>query len=790
MLPSSHGGPARELRVLVVATLTLPESRGSSLERVGSIVEPMCADGHRVTCVVHTGGPSDHDVAKLISYGAEVHPVTRSLDFPGLLESERFDAAFLVDENAVSQCLPTISRVSPLTKIITADLAQAVPTQFVLDTYSVDPEIADLALRSYVGAHSDDDPVSLVVVIDPTQTEAAFARATAVLNDLGLDPTQIADVVLVPFGPDFPLPSNAVVVGQTASGARMVDADAGPAAWHAATGVTRTIRRPRPRATLAVIAGDDARALGLQLSALERARLGSDVEVTIVASGPGADMEREMARASGARIVRCGAEVGRRQAWQLAAEASRAEHIVALSPLALPQAGFVDPLIARLRSGAALAGPVVAGSYGFLVADDGSLWPRDEHQPDPPAALALDCIAARRDLLIDGLPDLPAGDGHAEVQLARWTANRGGIGIAPDALVERHSAADATAAICTHNRADELAACVAALEAAGFAEILIVDNGSTDDTAAVAAELARSSAAVRTVFEPEPGLSNARNTAAAAARHELLLFLDDDARPAPGWREQLTWALADPNVVHAGGPVCALWPPSRIPGWPGRELEWMLSVLDLGDANRDLTPPDVLFGANWGITRSALRAAGGFDPALGWNHAHATTMIAGEEVMVAQRLHEAQLGRTRYIASAATGHRIAPHRLDPAWIAARSLSLGVEMVCWSVLKGEANREQMVGWAERAAQCLFPTVAHAGVSLTGAWDVDRMLAAITNTALPLPLQVDAATWLGELAAAVTFAGEQDVLAGGFRLSVAGVVPPLETLQPDCLTAVAS
>jgi hypothetical protein len=81
----------------------------------------------------------------------------------------------------------------------------------------------------------------------------------------------------------------------------------------------------RPLATLAVIAGDDSRALALQLSALERAGIGSDVEVAIIASGPGADMERVMRRASGARIVRCGAEVGRRQAWQLAAEASRAD---------------------------------------------------------------------------------------------------------------------------------------------------------------------------------------------------------------------------------------------------------------------------------------------------------------------------------------------------------------------------------------------------------------------------------------------------------------------------------
>lgn len=97
---------------------------------------------------------------------------------------------------------------------------------------------------------------------------------------------------------------------------------------------------------------------------------------------------------------------------------------------------------------------------------------------------------------------------------------------------------------------------------------------------------------------------------------------------------------------------------------------------------------------------------------------------------------------------------------------------------------------MVGWAERAAHLLFPNLAHAGVCLTGACDVDRLLAAITSTAFPLPQQSVMATWLGELAAAVTFAGEQEVLVHDFRLDVTGVVPPLETLQPDCLTAVAT
>ena len=66
-------------------------------------------------------------------------------------------------------------------------------------------------------------------------------------------------------------------------------------------------------------------------------------------------------------------------------------------------------------------------------------------------------------------------------------------------------------------------------------EILVVDNWSLDDTRAVVERFSRTTPSLRYLFEPAPGVSNARNTGIAAARAPLVAFIDDDAEADPGW---------------------------------------------------------------------------------------------------------------------------------------------------------------------------------------------------------------------------------------------------------------
>jgi lipopolysaccharide/colanic/teichoic acid biosynthesis glycosyltransferase/glycosyltransferase involved in cell wall biosynthesis len=79
-------------------------------------------------------------------------------------------------------------------------------------------------------------------------------------------------------------------------------------------------------------------------------------------------------------------------------------------------------------------------------------------------------------------------------------------------------------------------------------EVIVVDDGSTDETRAIAA-----AGAGRVISQPPTGPAAARNAGALAARGELLVFTDADCAPSPGFLEQLSAALQDGEVVGAKG---------------------------------------------------------------------------------------------------------------------------------------------------------------------------------------------------------------------------------------------
>lgn len=104
-----------------------------------------------------------------------------------------------------------------------------------------------------------------------------------------------------------------------------------------------------------------------------------------------------------------------------------------------------------------------------------------------------------------------------------------------------------TVAICTHDRSDRLARCLASLipqrdAAGGQAEVLVVDNAPSDEETR---KLVASLPDVRYVREPTPGLDFARNRAVAEATGELLAFLDDDVELDPGWLTGLRLAWGE-----------------------------------------------------------------------------------------------------------------------------------------------------------------------------------------------------------------------------------------------------
>jgi GT2 family glycosyltransferase len=123
----------------------------------------------------------------------------------------------------------------------------------------------------------------------------------------------------------------------------------------------------------------------------------------------------------------------------------------------------------------------------------------------------------------------------------------------------------ASIVVPTRARPAQLRCCletIAAQEAAGDFEIVVVDDGSPDP-AAIEAAAARVSAA-RVVRLGGRGPAAARNAGVAAARASVVCFTDDDCEPAAGWLEALlrpieagAAASAGPTVVPTASDVFA-----------------------------------------------------------------------------------------------------------------------------------------------------------------------------------------------------------------------------------------
>jgi glycosyltransferase involved in cell wall biosynthesis len=196
------------------------------------------------------------------------------------------------------------------------------------------------------------------------------------------------------------------------------------------------------------------------------------------------------------------------------------------------------------------------------------------------------------------------------------------------------------------------------------AEILVVDNGSTDDTARVVASVAGStSLPIHHLYEPRIGLSYARNAGIAKARGDVVAFLDDDAWAEPEWLSALWKPYAyDPAIVCVGGKIVLDWSNCQPPRWLRPSFLGYLGTYDLGNQRCDLSPRDLLpFGGNISFRRSTLETVGGFRNDLGRS---GNRLGAGEEGELCRRLLKAG-HRIVYEPNAVVHHIVLPFKLKP-----------------------------------------------------------------------------------------------------------------------------
>jgi len=192
--------------------------------------------------------------------------------------------------------------------------------------------------------------------------------------------------------------------------------------------------------------------------------------------------------------------------------------------------------------------------------------------------------------------------------------------------------------VCTRNGAATLRACLQALgkQSYGNYEVLLIDDGSTDETAAITAEYPM----VKYHHQPPAGLSVARNTGMDLAEGCILAYTDDDCIPDEDWLLHLSRAYDDDKWVAVGGPNLPPPPRNLTEACVGRAPGAPTHVL-LNDDEAEHLP-----GCNISIRKAALQAIGGF---------HAQYKTAGDDVDVCWRLQQAG-GRLRFAPAALVWH--------------------------------------------------------------------------------------------------------------------------------------
>src|SRR5213595_1906452 len=177
--------------------------------------------------------------------------------------------------------------------------------------------------------------------------------------------------------------------------------------------------------------------------------------------------------------------------------------------------------------------------------------------------------------------------------------------------------------VCSYNGARTIRDCLEGLRKLEYpnCEVIVVDDGSTDCTAAIAREYD-----CRVIRTENRGLSNARNTGWQAAHGDIVAYIDDDAYPDPHWLHYLAASFLNTmNIAQAavGGPNIAPASDGAIAECVARSPGGPTHVL-LSDREAEHIP-----GCNMAFRKSCLEAIGGFDPQF---------RVAGDDVDVCWNL--------------------------------------------------------------------------------------------------------------------------------------------------------
>jgi glycosyltransferase involved in cell wall biosynthesis len=252
--------------------------------------------------------------------------------------------------------------------------------------------------------------------------------------------------------------------------------------------------------------------------------------------------------------------------------------------------------------------------------------------------------------------------------------------------------------IATRNRANAIPPCLNSVAVAFAkagpldAEIVIVDNGSTDDTAATIEKWANvNSVTLQALSEPRPGKARALNRALRAARGQLLVFTDDDCRLHCEYvNDFLRHDAATPELVLRGGRI-ELGDPTDLPitiNTTDSCMRWSRAM----NSAKHGSMSGLINGCNMAMRRKLVEYLGFFDEDFG----PGANLWSGADTDYIYRAYSAN-AIIEYVPDMVVFHHHGRKTVDAGHKLFRNYMIGGGAICMKYLFREPNLCRTFYW---------------------------------------------------------------------------------------------
>ena len=266
--------------------------------------------------------------------------------------------------------------------------------------------------------------------------------------------------------------------------------------------------------------------------------------------------------------------------------------------------------------------------------------------------------------------------------------------------------------ICTYNRAIFLdyllRLLIPQIKVAEVLEILVIDNNSKDNSQEIFKFHSESETKIKYFFEPQQGLSYARNRGIREAKGDWLAYIDDDAYPSENWVERIIFNIRLAKHDAFGGVY--------LPWYKDGKKDWFLDSYASNKPTICHKAPVTLksktfSGGNCAYSKTLLQTVGGFPTNIGMN---GNQVSYGEEDRVQLRARNLNF-KLGFDSNLIIHHYVSPKKQTIDWLILQAVSKGRDY--WA--RTEANPS----WAKLA---LFLLALPFGLSKTLSISVIRQL----------------------------------------------------------------